>query len=533
MESPSLYVKIVENDGKVVTVREKIMPKIYCTLTASHLLDENLPENGLKFLTRTQLKREVVEYDEAVKYGINSKQFINYAMSDAINTFDLYKLQSPQIAKQGLSHLFWDIEMPFQKALMYLAINGIKADISTAQQMTYETQHLYYQIENELLEFFGGQYNVKIKKRSREVYCEPSINFNSSDQVVPLIEGLGFEIFERSKKTKKKSWNKQSKNRLEGKHEVIDKLIKLGKIDKLLSTFLKPFGGFIDADGRIRCSFHNVVCVTGRLSCSSPNIEQLPKNNPIANIRNLFVADSDNVFIVADYGGQELRIMAEESGDKTMLTALRNGFDIHLSTANDFEQLGLTKQELTEGTPEHKLSKSKYKKQRNDCKSVGFGIAYGKGAYGFAKDFNWTEEAAQKFIDRFLDRYPGLRRAIEKTKEQIYKYGYVKNMSGRKRRFPDFHKLNKWGKERCYRQGFNFKIQSYGADVVKKAASKIVKNTRLKLVNIVHDELVIECAKEYAQEAIEYIIVCMVKALPISIIWTVEIGTGVRYGEAK
>lgn len=509
------------------------MPKIFDTLTSSHLLNENLPENGLKYLTRTQLKREVTEYKDAIKYGTNSVEFAKYATDDAVNTYDLYKLQSPQIEKQGLHHLAYDIEFPFQRALMHLAINGIRADVSAAKTMRYDVQHLFYTIENELLEIFGGKYVTSITPKSRVTSCKPSINFNSSDQVVPLIEELGFEIYERSKKEKKKSWNKQSKKRLEGKHYAIDLLIKLGKVEKLLNGFLIPFGGFIDDDGRIRCSFHNTVCVTGRLSCSKPNIEQLPKNNSIANIRNLFVADDGNAIIVADYSGQEVRIMAQESGDSNLKGALRKGYDVHLATANEINELNISALGLTNKTPEHKIAKETYTEQRDDCKCVVFGTAYGKSAYGFSKDFNCSEKEAQAFIDKFFAQYPGLRRAIEQTRQQVYKHGFIKNMSGRKRRFPDFHKLNKWGKERCYRQAFNMKIQSYGADVVKVAAALIVLNPNLMLVNIVHDELVIECKKNYVEEGMRYINDCMVKALPIFIPWDIDINYGEHYGEAK
>lgn len=485
------------------------MTKIYDTLTASHLLDENLNENGLKYLTRTQLHREATEYKDAIKYGTDSPEFMKYATEDAINTYDLYKLQSPQIEKEGLHHLAYDIEFPFQRALMHLAINGIKGDVSTAKQMSYEVQHLYYSIENELLNIFGGEYITSITPRSRVTTCEPSINFNSSDQVVPLIEGLGFEIWELSKKEKKKSWNKQSKNRLKGKHPTIDLLIKFGTVQKLLNGFLIPFERFIDTDGRIRCSFHNTVCVTGRLSCSKPNIEQLPKNNNIANIRNLFIAEPGNVLIVADYSGQEVRIMAEESGDKSFKSALRDGLDLHQVTA---DAVGVS---------------------RNDAKCIVFGTAYGKSSYGFSKDFQCSEKEAQEFIDKFFNKYPGLRRAIEKTREQVYKYGFVKNMSGRKRRFPDFRKKNKWGKESCYRMAFNFKIQSYGADVTKRAVANVIQNKFLKLVNIIHDELVVECPRKYIKEGIEAVRQSMVSAIPIFIPWDVGINYGERYGDCK
>ncbi len=485
------------------------MPKIYDTLTASHILDENLKENGLKFLTRTQLKRDVTEYEDAIQYGTDSLEFAKYATEDAINTYDLYKLQSPKIEKEGLHHLAYDIEFPFQRALMHLAINGIKGDVSAAKTMRYEVRHLFYEIENELLNIFGGKYITSITPRSRVTSCKPSINFNSSDQVVPLIEGLGFPIYERSKKEKKKSWNKQSKNRLKGKHYAIDLLIKLGKVEKLINGFLKPFETFVQSDGRIRPSFHNTVCVTGRLSCSKPNIEQLPNQNDIANIRNLFIAEPGNVLIIADYSGQEVRIMAQESDDKAFKSALREGLDLHQVTA---DAVGVS---------------------RKDAKCIVFGTAYGKSSYGFSKDFNCSEKEAQEFIDKFFAQYPGLRRAIEQTRQQVYKHGFVKNMSGRKRRFPDFHKLNKWGKERCYRQAFNMKIQSYGADVVKVAAALIVLNPNLDLVNIIHDEFVIECKKEYVKKGIRYIRECMVKALPIFIPWDIDISSGICYGACK
>ena len=509
------------------------MPKIFDTLTASHLLNENLPENGLKYLAEHELgvpKEQIKKYAEVTP---GTQEFFKYGMNDAIWTYQLFKKYSPQIEKEGLHHLAYDIEFPFQKALMYLAINGIRADVSAAKVMRYEVQHLFYEIENELLKIFGGKYVTSITPRSRVVSCKPSINFNSSDQVVPLIEGLGFPIYERSKKEKKKSWNKQSKNRLKGKHPAIDLLIKLGKVEKLLNGFLIPFGGFVDDDGRIRCSFHNTVCVTGRLSCSSPNIEQLPKQNDIANIRDLFVADSDNVLIVADYSGQEVRIMAQESDDYNLKGALRKGYDVHLATANEINGLNISALGLTDKTEEHKAAKEKYHEQRDDSKCVVFGIAFGKTAYGFSKDFNCSEKEAQAFIDKFFAQYPGLKRAIEQTRQQVYKHGFVKNMSGRKRRFPDFHKLNKWGKERCYRQAFNMKIQSYGADVVKVAAGLIVLNPNLFLINIVHDELVIETSKDYVEEGMKYIEECMVKALPIFLKWDIDINSGVCYGSCK
>lgn len=485
------------------------MTKIVDTMIMSHLCNENLPENGLKYLTKRILKRDAVEYKDAISDSTNSEKFYRYGIDDAINTFDLYQVFRPIIIKENLTHLLWDIEMPFCRVLTELAINGIQADAEAAKKMTAEVQHLYYEIENELLEMFGGKYEVGITPRSRKVWCKASINFNSSDQVIPLIEGLGFEIYERAKKGAK-SWGKQAKNRLKGKHPAIDLLIKYSKVEKLLSGFLRPFKGFINEDGRIRCSFHNTIAVTGRLSCSSPNIEQLPKNNNIANIRNLFIAGCDNVFIVCDYSGQELRILGEESGDYNLKKVFKEGRDLHQEVA---DAMGFD--------------------NRDDAKPINFGIPYGKQAYGFSKDWGCSIEEAQKKLDLYFHKYPSVRTRIEKCRQQVYKHGYVRNMSGRRRRFFDFKKQGKWGKARCYRMAFNFLIQSFAADVVKKAASEIIKDTKLKICNIVHDEVCVETPVYYIEEAKAYIEKCMVEALPMSIKWEVDITHGKRYGDCK
>ena len=176
------------------------MPRIFDTLTASHLLNENLPENGLKFLTKLYLNKDVTEYEDAIKYGRHSKEFAEYATEDAINTFLLYQKFRPEIAKQGLSKLFWDVEMPFQYALMELAINGIKGDVQAAKKMKEETQHLYYQLEDEMLKLFGKEYDVGITPRGRKVFAKPQINFNSGQQVAECLQRLGISLIDKNKK---------------------------------------------------------------------------------------------------------------------------------------------------------------------------------------------------------------------------------------------------------------------------------------------------------------------------------------------
>ena len=176
------------------------MPKIFDTLTASHLLDENLPENGLKYLAEHELgipKEQIKKYTEVTP---GTEEFFKYGMNDAIWTYQLYKKYSPQIEKEGLHHLAYDIEFPFQKALMWLAINGIKADVSAAQTMKEEVSHLNYKLEDEMLKLFGKGYDVGITPRGRKVFAKPQINFNSGQQVAEVLQNLSIKLIEKTKK---------------------------------------------------------------------------------------------------------------------------------------------------------------------------------------------------------------------------------------------------------------------------------------------------------------------------------------------
>jgi len=176
------------------------MPRIFDTLTASHLLNEQLPENGLKYLTKTILKKDATEYKDAISDGLHSDKFYKYATDDAVNTWELYKVFSPQIEKEGLHHLAYDIEFPFQRALMWLAINGIAADTKAAKDMKEEISHLSYQIEDEMLQLFGKGYDVGITPRGRKVFAKPQINFNSGQQVAETLQSLGIKLTEKTKK---------------------------------------------------------------------------------------------------------------------------------------------------------------------------------------------------------------------------------------------------------------------------------------------------------------------------------------------
>ena len=496
---------------------------VACTKTASFLLDENRPSTGLKDLAGSILnvpKSRIISYEDAASQSFAT--FCKYAINDAVWTYQLYQRFSTDLIKQGLGHVFQDVEMPFQTALRDLRINGALVDRETAREMRYETQHLHCRLEDEMFRYvytelwgrnpeeYWGNWYFKITPRSRVVSMEQHINFCSTDQMIRIIESLGIKITERTKK-KNKSIGKAFKDRIKGTHSFLDLWLKYIKAEKLLSSFLNPFEEHVNDDGRIRCNFHNCTAVTGRLSCSNPNLEQLPQNNDIANIRNLFVSSPNNVLIVADYSGQELRVLAEESQDPVLRGA-------YLKEPND---------DL------HQITADATGNTRTDAKRINFGIPYGKQAYGFSKDFRCSVQEAQKFLDAYFDKYVRVHTRIEQCKRAVFKNGYIKNMSGRRRRFPGIKGMSKWGRERCYRQAFNFLIQSFSADMMKIAAGRAVCNPNLKLVNLIHDELVVECKESYAKECVNYVREVMVNAVKLSVPLKVDIHLVKRYGDVE
>jgi DNA polymerase-1 len=499
---------------------------VACTQTVWHCINENLPSKSLKFLANRILgipKSEIKEYNEVKDADFDT--FSRYAMNDAIWTFDLYQKALPEIEQQGLQNVIWNVEMPFQHALMWLRINGVLVDKQLAKEELVRLRHLYYQLEDEMFGYLGSgpgwktgeqlaismtlsNWYFTITPRSRKVELQQHINFNSPDQMIRIIESMGIKIYETTKKGNK-SIGKRFKERVKGTNDFIDKWIRYVKIGKLLSGFLEPFQEFIDYDGRIRASFRNSVAVTGRLSCSEPNLEQLPQNNNIANVRNLYISPPDSLLIVADYKQQELRVLAEESNDKTMRDELLRGDDLHQQCA---DATGLS---------------------RSEAKTISFGVPYGKTEYGFSKDLRCSVEEAKEYLDKYFAKYPSIATRIEGTQLKVKKDHWVANMNGRRRRFPNFKKLNMWAKKKCYRMAFNFLIQSASADMVKIACAKLVRNEKLKLINIIHDEVCIECPKSYIDEGVEFVKTTMESAMKMSLPIPVDLHIVDRYGAVE
>ena len=281
--------------------------KIFCTLIGSQLLNENLFSHGLKYLAEHWLKIPVdqIKKWEEVSAGVqestqtsmsyvNTSEFIDYAINDAIWCYQLYEIISKALKKQQLEHLFYSVEMPFQYVLRDLEINGIAIDKDEYESAKIELPKLLEESLIEMCKAAEVEYWYDTDLFGNKI-LSTNINFNSSPQIIELIENLGFEVTERTKPSKthpkgQKSFNAKVKASFKGKHPFFDHLAKYDELEGLLSSFILPLEDYIDSDGRVRTSYG--MKRTGRLSSSKPNLQNQPnpkKKKLIYNYRKIFV----------------------------------------------------------------------------------------------------------------------------------------------------------------------------------------------------------------------------------------------------
>jgi len=250
------------------------------------------------------------------------------------------------------------------------------------------------------------------------------------------------------------------------------------------------------------------------------------------NVRSFIVAPKGKVLLCADYSGQELRVLAHVAKEPTMIQAFLNNQDVHLLLANSFYKLGIGDDDLITVNPNYNAIKKNFKTERDNIKTVNFGIAYGKTKYGFAADFGWPVNKAEKFVNTYFDRYPKIKDAIDKCNSLVRKQKAIRNLTGRIRRFD--HVDN-----RVLRQAFNFCVQGPSADMMKKAAGdthKLCKSRPewdCKLILSVHDELVYEVDEEHVDIALAEIKYTMEHAIKLVVPMAVDISYGKNYSIAK
>ena len=506
------------------------------TIIAQHLINEN-ESKGLKHLAKKYFNYSMETFDEVTNKtktieNVNPSRAYSYACDDAIMTLKLFVKFKEILKQKDLENLFHNIEMPFLRCIVDMEWNGVEIDKQHLNNLKSQMVDELLKSNNKLISLLPNKY----KQQGLFGGYASSFDFNSSKELGKLLYGeLGLEKLSLSEKTGEASTGLPVLERLKKQHPIIPVLIEYKKLQKLNTAFLNSLPNHIQQDGRVHCKFNNTGTVTGRLSSSNPNLQQLPKNEEF-NFRKCFKATKGYKFLTLDYSQEELRFAAFLSKDRELLESYEKGLDLHLATANKAFHLGLNEKQLTDNTPEFKEAKNKFNKERNNAKALNFGILYGRGPHSLKDVLGITLQEAEKMVKDYFKAYPQLKQAIDKTHQEIRDGGFVRNYFGRYRHFYKDEEGKYPGN--CFRQSFNFKIQGACSDLLRIAMVQIrdflkQNNNEARLIFTVHDEMTLEVPENKAQwyyEEIKKIMENCFEMVP-KLVATGEIGD--NYGETK
>ena len=412
-----------------------------------------------------------------------------------------------KIKENGQEKLYQEVELPLVTVLAHLEINGFLVD------------------DNQLKEF-ADKLGEKIDALTNEIYmlAGEEFNINSPKQLgVILFEKLELKPVKKTKTGY--ATNADVLEKLRDKHPIVNFIMEYRQLAKLKSTYCDGLTAVVNPNThRIHSVFTQTVTVTGRLSSTEPNLQNIPTRTELGReIRKMFVAKEDYVLVDADYSQIELRVLAHIANDETMINAFRNNEDIHAVTAS--QVLGIPLEDVT-------------KEQRSSAKAVNFGIVYGIGEFSLAQDLHISVKEAKAYIESYLEKYHGVRNYMESIKEQAKKDGYVKTMLNRIRYIPELKSPNYNIRQFGERVALNTPIQGTAADIIKLAMVRvdnrlINEGLKSKLILQVHDELIVEAHKDEVDKVKQILSEEMQGAMELNVPLKVDMSTGHSWYDAK
>ena len=412
-----------------------------------------------------------------------------------------------KIKENGQEKLYQEVELPLVTVLAHLEINGFLVD------------------DNQLKEF-ADKLGEKIDALTNEIYmlAGEEFNINSPKQLgVILFEKLELKPVKKTKTGY--ATNADVLEKLRDKHPIVNFIMEYRQLAKLKSTYCDGLTAVVNPNThRIHSVFTQTVTVTGRLSSTEPNLQNIPTRTELGReIRKMFVAKDGYVLVDADYSQIELRVLAHIANDETMINAFRNNEDIHAVTAS--QVLGIPLEDVT-------------KEQRSSAKAVNFGIVYGIGEFSLAQDLHISVKEAKAYIESYLEKYHGVRNYMESIKEQAKKDGYVKTMLNRIRYIPELKSPNYNIRQFGERVALNTPIQGTAADIIKLAMVRvdnrlINEGLKSKLILQVHDELIVEAHKDEVNKVKQILSEEMQGAMELNVPLKVDMSTGHSWYDAK
>lgn len=487
------------------------------TMLESYLLNSTSQRHDMDSLALAYLGYKTIHFEEIAGKGAKQLTFNQidlseagpYAAEDADITLRLHQVIWAKLEKlPQLKELLINLEVPVACVLSRMEQEGVLIDSQRLRQQSQNLAKRIAELEKEVHEEAGEEFNLGSPKQLQHILFDK--------MELPIV-----------KKTPKgaPSTSEEVLQELALTYSLPKKLMEYRGLTKLKNTYTDKLPKMINhRTGRVHTSYHQAITATGRLSSTDPNLQNIPiRNEEGRKVRQAFIPRNGYKIVAADYSQIELRIMAHLSGDKGLLDAFAHGKDIHKATAA--EVFGIPLEEVTT-------------EQRRSAKAINFGLIYGMSAFGLAKQLNVPRHEAQKYMDLYFQRYPGVLEYMDSTREKAKLNGYVETVFGRRLYLPDIKASNGARRKGAERAAINAPMQGTAADIIKMAMIKVDDWIQTKVPNDVimmmqvHDELVFEIKQENIDLHVEQIVKLMEQAAVLNVPLVVEAGIGDNWDEA-
>ncbi|GAB5412542.1 MAG: DNA polymerase I [Congregibacter sp.] len=486
------------------------------TMLQSYVLDSTGTRHDMDSLAMKYLCRTTTHFEDVAGKGAKQITFDQvaleeaapYAAEDAEVTLALHGVLWPKLqAEPSLQRVFEEIELPLVPVLSRIERCGALLDEDRLWEQSRELGQRLQALEEEAHNLAGQVFNLGSPKQLGEI----------------LFEKLELPILKKTPKGAP-STAEEVLQELALDYPLPKLLLEHRGLSKLKSTYTDKLPGMINPQtGRIHTSYHQAVTATGRLSSSDPNLQNIPiRTEEGRRIRQAFIAPEGYSVVAADYSQIELRIMAHLSEDAGLLEAFRNNLDVHSATASEVF-----------GVPLDAVSGD----QRRKAKAINFGLIYGMSAFGLARQLHLDRGEAQRYIDVYFERYPGVREYMDRTRALAHEQGYVETLFGRRLYLPEINVRNKMRQQAAERTAINAPMQGTAADIIKKAMLSVddwlqADAVDARMIMQVHDELVLEVADAVIDPVCDELCARMSQAAELAVPLLVEAGRGANWDEA-
>ena len=487
---------------------------VFDTAVAEYVIDPSRSKYELKTLALEKLHLAIDSEEDFAKsqgqigfFDDNRTTLANYAKSLGVAVIQLIELQKATIFDKNLDRVYNEAELPLIEVLAAMEVNGIKVNAEFMEEFGTDLKDKIVVLEEKICDMAGKKFNI-----------------NSPAQLgVVLFEDLKLP---NGKKTKRGySTSAEVLEKIRGDHPIVDAVLEYRNLTKLNSTYVEGMKPLIGNDGKIRAHFQQTVTTTGRISCTEPNLQNIPIRQALGrNLRKVFTADDENhILIGADYSQIELRVLAHLSGDEELIAAFNRGDDIHKLTAS--RVLGIPFDDVS-------------LEERSRAKAVNFGVIYGMSGFGLSEELKISRKEAENYINEYFLKHKKVKEYMDGQIESCKKNGYSETILGRKRPIHEINASAYMVRQLGERLAMNTPIQGSAADIIKVAMIKVYNRLKeeypdTKLLLQVHDELILQ-APITAKDTIKNVLVeSMEEAFKLEVKLVAEVNEGANWFDLK